>query len=350
MRGPRHRLVVVTLLVAAVVPTAARAHQQGVSYSDVTVADGRVRYDLTISNHDLQEIDADRDGAISESEVLAQYATLRRHFEHALVVQAGDTPCPLTLQDFLIDPTGAVTFRLRGPCPDGAPLRIAFQLLAMSAAPGYDLAKIAFRGAITQYVFTREDTTLVIAGGDESPMLSGRRLVVLGATRVVTGYEHVLFVLALLLVGGGLRGTASVVAAWSVAYNVTLALATFEVLVPPARLVEAAVAMSLAWIALENILFDPRGGRWRTALLLGLVHGFALASVLRMTPSLGHPVESFAWFSCGVELGLVAMVVLVYPVIAAIQGTQRRRVLVTAASSVILVVALWRLVERAFLA
>ena len=75
----------------------------------------------------------------SDAEVIAQYAALRKRFERALVVQAGATPCPLTLQDFGQDPSGGVTFRLRGPCGDDPPLRVAFQLLAVTAAPGYDL-------------------------------------------------------------------------------------------------------------------------------------------------------------------------------------------------------------------
>src|SRR6185295_12015914 len=67
-----------------------QAHQQGVTYSDVAVADGRVRYDLTIPYHDMPELDVDRDGALEDAEVVAQYPRLRRQLERAIVVQAGD--------------------------------------------------------------------------------------------------------------------------------------------------------------------------------------------------------------------------------------------------------------------
>lgn len=348
-RGPR--LVAALLCLSALGSTAAYAHQQGISYSDVAVADGRVRYDLTLSSHDLQEIDIDHDGNISENEVLAQYPALRRHFEHALVVQAGDEPCPLTLQDFLLDPSGTVTFRLRGPCGDGAPLRIAFQLLALSTAPGYDFAKIAFRGAFTQKVFTREDTTVVIGAADESPAAMLRRFLVLGLTDVATSYEHVLFLIALLVIGGGIRSMVGVLAAWTVAFSVTLILSALEIVVPPTRLIEAAIALSIVWVALENVLFDPSPGRWRLAFLLGLVHGFGFAAVLREVPlPPQHVATSLAAFIGGLGLGQLGIVAVAFPAIAMAQRVPRRRVVVATASCAILLVALWRLIERAFLA
>ncbi len=340
--------IALAALQTLVLASPAVAHQQGVSYSDVTVADGRVRYDLTISNHDLQDLDADRDGAISADEVLAQYAALRRRLEHAIVVRAGEAVCPLALQDFLLDPSGAVTFRLRAPCPDEVPLRIAFQLLEMSAAPGYDLAKVTFRGTLTEHVFTRDDTTMEITGGEGLAAVV-RRFFTLGVEHIATGYDHVLFLLALLLIGGGLRGLVGVVSAFTVAHSITLALATLDLVALPTRLVESAIALSIAWVALENVLFDRSHGRWRITFLFGLVHGFGFASILRgmQLPSESLLASLFA-FNLGVESGQVLIVVLAYPAIVAIQRTPRRRVIVATVSSLILTLALYWFIERAF--
>src|SRR5689334_20866150 len=112
-----HVAPVIAIMLIGLAAPAADAHQQGVSYSDVAVENGRVRYDLTLSTHDLTDVDTDQDGVISDAEVIAHYPALRRRFEHALGVQAGATPCPLTLQDYVQDPVnGGITFRLRGPC------------------------------------------------------------------------------------------------------------------------------------------------------------------------------------------------------------------------------------------
>jgi hypothetical protein len=338
------------LLLALFTTRPVAAHQQGVSYSDVSVADGRVRYDLTLSSHDLQELDVDRDGAISNDEVIAQYPALRRHFEHAVVVQAGDTPCPLTLQDFVQDPTGGVTFRLRGPCSDATPLRIAFQLLSNTGASGYNLAKIRVRGTLTEHVFTREDTIVVITSG-EGLLATAQRFFLLGVEHIATGYDHILFLLALLLIGGGLRALVGVVTAFTLAHSITLALATLDLVALPSRLVESLIALSIAWVALENVLFDRSHGRWRITFLFGLVHGFGFAFILRgmHLPPQGLAMSLVA-FNLGVEAGQIVVVLLAYPVIAAIQRAPRRRVIVATASSAILTVALYWFVERAFLA
>jgi hypothetical protein len=347
----RIAVAAVLLAVATLRVAPAGAHQQGVSYSDVAVEDGRARYDLTLSSHDLQDLDVDHDGVISDNEVLAQYPALRRHFEHAVVLVAGDTLCALTLQDFVSDPTGLVTFRLRGPCPDGTPLRIAFQLLATSGNPGYNLAKIRFHGSVTEHVFTRDDTTLVILPTTEGPAATARRFFLFGVERVASGYEHILFLLALLLIGGGVRTLVGVVVAFSVAHRITLALATLEVVALPIRLVESAIALSIAWAALENVLFDRSHGRWRIAFLFGLVHGFGLASILRgMHPPSQAMTTSLVAFNLGVEAGQIVVVLLAYPVIAAIQRAPRRRAIIATASSVIVTLALYWFLERAFLA
>lgn len=344
------RALLVILAAGVLAPRLAAAHQQGVSYSDVTVADGRARYDLTIAYHDLAELDVDRDGSVSDAEVVAEYGALRRRFEHAVVVQAGETPCPLTLQDFVQDPSGAVMFRLRGPCPDEPPLRVAFQLLAISGAPGYNLAKIKCRGAITEHVFTRDDTTVEIASAEGIGTIM-RRFFLLGVEHIATGYDHILFLLALLLVGGGLRALIGVVTAFTLAHSITLGLATLDVVMLPTRLVESAIALSIAWVALENVLFDRRHGRWRITFVFGLVHGFGFASILRMMhlPPQGLAASLVA-FNLGVEAGQLVVVVLAYPVIAAIQRAPRRRQIVATASTVILTLALYWFVERAFLA
>jgi hypothetical protein len=344
--APRARRAGVLVAALLLVPCVVAAHQQGVSYSDISVEGGRLRYDLNISNHDLPDMDADRDGAISDEEVLAQYPALRRRFAEALLVEAGGVRCPLELQDFMVDPAGSVTFRLRGSCGEGTPLRIGYGLLAMSGAPGYNLAKIRYRGALEEHVFTRNDTEVTIgAAAGLAPTF--RRFFLLGVEHIATGYDHILFLLALLLVGGGLRALVGIVTAFTIAHSVTLALAVLEIVTLPSRLVESAIALSIAWVALENLVFDRTDGRWRITFVFGLVHGFGFASILRAMhlPAQGLAISLLA-FNLGVEAGQLMVVLVSYPLITAIQRTPRRRMIVSAASTAILTVALYWFIER----
>lgn len=327
----------------------AQAHQQGVSYSDIEVGDGRVRYDLVLSIHDLPaDVDVDGDGALTDDEVLHQYPQLRRIFERALVVEAGGAACPLQLQDFSIEPNESIVFRLRGPCSAATPVRVVVRLLMLTTVDGYNLVKIRAGSVFEEHIFTRvaSEVTIGSAAGLGSTF---RRFFVLGVEHIATGYDHILFLLALLLVGGGLRSLVAIVTAFTVAHSVTLSLAVLDVVQLPVRLVESAIALSIVWVALENLCIDQARGRWRISFAFGLMHGFGFASILRgMHLAREGLIASLLAFNLGVEAGQLAVVLLSYPLVVLIQRSPHRRLLVGIASGAILVLALFWFMQRAF--
>jgi hypothetical protein len=80
------------------------------------------------------------------------------------------------------------------------------------------------------------------------------RFLALGIEHIFTGYDHIAFLLGLLLLGGGLRPLVAVVSSFTLAHSVTLALAATGVLAPPARLVEPLIAVTIVVVAVENLL------------------------------------------------------------------------------------------------
>lgn len=339
------------LAVLAVVVLAtgtAWGHQQGVSYSDVEFAEGVVRYDLALSTHDIGA-DDDGDGVLTHEEVLANYSRLRQLFERAVTVEAGGTICPLSLQDFSIEPNETIVFRLRGACREATPVRVVVRLLMLTRLNGYNLAKIRVGQTYEEHIFTRERGEAVVGSAAGGLAATFRRFFVLGVEHIATGYDHVLFLLALLLVGGGFRSLLAIVTAFTVAHSVTLTLAVLDVVQLPPRLVESVIALSIAWVALENLLIDDARGRWRITFGFGLMHGFGFAAILRAMhlPREGL-VASLLAFNLGVEFGQLAIVLAAYPVMAVIQRSARRRLVIVLASGVILVLALTWFAERAF--
>lgn len=127
-----------------------------------------------------------------------------------------------------------------------------------------------------------------------------------GTHHIFIGPDHVLFIVGLLLLGGGMGRLLKIVTAFTVAHSITLALASLGILNPSSRIVEPAIALSIAYVGAEN-LFAARSGRDVRALIafgFGFVHGFGFASVLR---DLGLPREALGWalfsFNGGVEVG-----------------------------------------------
>jgi hypothetical protein len=147
-----------------------------------------------------------------------------------------------------------------------------------------------------------------------------RDYLVLGIEHIFTGYDHLAFLFGLLAVAGfdklrsGLRYVLGVVTAFTVAHSLTLISAGLGWFRLPSSYVEPAIALSIAYVAVENLLVAQPRHRWLETFGFGLVHGFGFASVLR---DIGLPprglVLSLLSFNVGVEAGQLAVVSLVAP-------------------------------------
>jgi hydrogenase/urease accessory protein HupE len=157
-------------------------------------------------------------------------------------------------------------------------------------------------------------TTEFVSGRRQSRWDVLRRFVLSGIEHIAIGPDHVLFLIGLLLVGGGVWPLVKIVTAFTLAHSVTLSLAALDLVTPPARLVEPAIALSISYVGVDNLLRRPDAPDRRAwiALVFGLVHGFGFASVLREMELPGHLLGwSLFAFNLGVEIGQLAIVVVV---------------------------------------
>lgn len=169
--------------------------------------------------------------------------------------------------------------------------------------------------------------TLRGGGGDMNPNTSSSNgamtflgFLRLGIEHIWTGYDHLLFLLALLIVCRSYRSTLAIVTCFTLAHSLTLALATFNLVSIPSRWVEAAIAGSIVFVGVENLIRGGREpkGRWAITFGFGLIHGFGFASVLRDlgvgATSNGVAVPLFA-FNLGVEVGQIVVAAIALPIL-----------------------------------
>lgn len=134
---------------------------------------------------------------------------------------------------------------------------------------------------------------------------------------VPKGLDHILFMLGLFFFSGGWRPLLIQVTGFTIAHSVTLALSVYGVLQVPPSLVEPLIALSIVYVALDN-LFDRPLVRWRltVVVLFGLLHGLGFASVLS---GLGLPEEQFlsslVLFNVGVELGQLSVLFVAFLIV-----------------------------------
>lgn len=139
------------------------------------------------------------------------------------------------------------------------------------------------------------------------------KVVGLGFTHILPGgLDHVLFVCGLFLLAGGTRSLLWQISAFTVAHSVTLALAALGVVAVPAAIVEPLIALSIAYVAIENLMSTSLS-RWRLAVVFtfGLLHGLGFASALRDLGVSGADLPvTLVGFNVGVELGQIAVVMI----------------------------------------
>jgi hypothetical protein len=213
------------------------------------------------------------------------------------------------------------------------------------------------------------------ASPDSAPASSFAGFVREGVHHILIGYDHILFLLSLLLPAVWLRSTATdprtgvtrtrwvpsddlklaltnvlkVVTAFTVAHSITLALSVLDIVDPPSRWVESIIAASVVLAALNNIWPLVSEARWKLTFVFGLVHGFGFASALKDAGlAKGALVGPLVGFNVGVEIGQLCIVAVVLPLAWSLRGTRAYRGAFAAGSVAIAGVAgLW-LVQRAF--
>jgi hypothetical protein len=146
-----------------------------------------------------------------------------------------------------------------------------------------------------------------------------KQFVLLGVEHIGTGYDHLLFLFALLVVTRSFRSALVVITAFTLAHSITLAVATFNLVQLPARYTEPLIAATIVYVGVENLVRrgDPHG-RWMLTFAFGLIHGFGFASVLRdmgVGARAGGVAMPLFSFNLGVELGQIAVAAIVLPIL-----------------------------------
>jgi hydrogenase/urease accessory protein HupE len=146
-----------------------------------------------------------------------------------------------------------------------------------------------------------------------------KQYLILGFTHILPkGLDHILFVLGLFLLATTIRPLLAQVTAFTVAHSITLALTMYGVVSLPSRIVEPAIALSIAYVAVENVISTKlRASRVAIVFCFGLLHGMGFAGVLR---ELGLPrrefVPALVAFNAGVEMGQLTVIGIAFLAVA----------------------------------
>jgi hydrogenase/urease accessory protein HupE len=233
---------------------------------------------------------------------------------------------------------------LRFTCGHVGRVTVDMTGLMAALAPGHRHLGKALSSTGEQAILTSSSSPAFSFGVEASPTA----YLWIGVLHIWGGIDHLVFLLALILVGGRLRSLVAVVTAFTISHSITLAIAVLGLWTPPSDIVEPLIAASIAWVGIENFFVTDAERRWRITAPFGLIHGFGFAGALADVgiPAGREPLVLFL-FNLGVELGQLAVLLAVLP---GVQWARARGVLSTSAvrwlSAGIVLLAGWWFFER----
>jgi hydrogenase/urease accessory protein HupE len=354
----RRALVLAAAVLLALWPRLAFAHPVPFSFLDLRLSDGRIDATLVVHIFDaahelgIEPVEKLLDPAVAS----AQAARLAAILGARLTVVAGDTtlaPSAWSAPEILSERQSwkfTFTYSLSRP-----PATIGVRGALFPYDPQHQtFINVYDQGALAlqAIVDARHPSCEYFTGTTPGIVAVIRRFVPAGIHHILIGPDHLLFLIGLLLLGGSARRLLLVVTAFTVAHSLTLSLAVLNIVSPPSRLIEPAIALSIVYVGVDNLM--SRAGRDVRAWIagaFGLIHGFGFASVLR---EMNLPRRALGWsllsFNVGVELGQLAVVVVAASAIAVVRSRNERagRRLVTVGSTVVMAAGAYWFIERVF--
>jgi hypothetical protein len=350
----------------------AQAHKPSDSYLALSVQSETVtgQWDIAVRDLDFAiGLDADGNGEVNWGEIKAKHKDIAAYARARLAIAGDGAQCPATVTEQLIDnhSDGAyAVLRFAAACPARSEnLQVTYRLFFDIDPQHKGLLRLQVGRQTRTAIFSPQSARRVFKLAAPRRWKQFLDYLAAGVDHIWKGYDHILFLLSLLLPavvvrarhrwqpGDGLRAACidvlKIVTGFTVAHSITLSLATLEIVSLPARISESAIAVSVVLAALNNIFPIIRGTRWVVAFCFGLIHGFGFASVLT---DLGLPKGALAvalvGFNLGVEAGQIVIVGAFLPLAYFLRRTWLYRgiVLLGGSSAIALVAGLW-FVERA---
>ena len=311
----RYRDSLASLLLVLLVTPSVNAHPPGISGIElVEKANGSFELLLTLSRFDaeiLSPMDADRDGRISAMELDDARADLEALPAKMIKLSIDGSVLEGTCNNVSADDKDNVLLVVSYPAAGGEHITLVSSIFDHLPGGHRQLVDLSTRNQ-DQPLPT---VTLTERGRVFDSKIPGDPLafLFLGIEHILTGYDHLLFLFALLIIGIGFRDAALVITSFTIAHSITLVLATYDVVRLSPEIVEPLIALSIVYVGIENILKKEARYRWALTFLFGLIHGLGFASILR---DLGvGDTWSVLLFNLGVEVGQLAIACLVLPVI-----------------------------------
>ena len=267
-------------------------HDPGLSTATVKLLPGRLAAEATFARADIEALiplDVNHDGKVSSQEWQNARPILEPLLRDTLVVRGNDGTTGMTEVRLQLDEND--NFHVAGNVrAEGAKLTLESPLLKqLPRGHRQFISVLSSQGTpVGEALLTAENHALEVNAGIAEERRHFQNAATfggfffMGVEHILTGYDHVIFLFGLLIAMSQFRATLWVITCFTLAHSATLVLAAFDVVRIPPHIVEPLIAATIIYVGVENLLrLDNATGRWRLALIFGLVHGLGFATDLK---------------------------------------------------------------------
>ncbi|MBE9031565.1 HupE/UreJ family protein [filamentous cyanobacterium LEGE 11480] len=345
-----------TLLLIVYSGAGADAHWADSAVGEITITQKSAEFVLTLPSALLDVADDNRDGQITADEIQQNQAVLTNLLNDRVQLtdqtELGQLEQIALRQSAPANPTHttiALTYRWKTPIEA---LQATYKLFLPDAPNARCVVTISHQGNTQSVIFSPLSPTASLI---KSPILQqAKSFMLLGIEHILTGYDHILFIVSLLLMAGSLSQISVLIMAFTIGHSITLALAVLNVVSLPSQLVESLIALSIVYVAVEAMRRKSMRYRWLTIFGLGMIHGLGFAGILQDLAIIGQRLGITLFsFNLGLEVGQILIIIIGLTVISACQRIRcnqgwRLNLLRTIAAGIAITGSTW-FMQRAFL-
>lgn len=342
-------------------PTNTSAHALSASFGQLVIEEEQITYSFSIDDLSILEniqLDTNHDSSLSQEEVELGKGSIIEWMGQNLTIQIDGLAQRPIVGEMISEERNdqkVVTTTLTYPISSSNKLVTLvdhFYQDSQNKTTYTQLLTIEQNGNFSEKILKGDNRTmeldLSIEGGKASDT-SWWEFFVLGVEHIITGYDHLLFLFALLLARQSFKDLIKVVTAFTVAHSITLTLGYLEIITLPSLFVESVIALSIVYVAVENILRKEVKKRYILTFMFGLIHGLGFAGLLaEMTIPKNHLALSLLSFNLGIEVIQVALVALLIPLLTKLQKMKFYPKTLRYGSMVIILIGGYWVIERVF--
>jgi hydrogenase/urease accessory protein HupE len=381
-------ILAIIIMLSTLFPSLAHAHAYSASYTNIKMNQDKTEFVFSIDTLSIieliEDIDKNKNNELEKSEVKEKNHDLEELVHHHLTLDLNNRQQEPTLEKMVLEKKedkNFITYHLTFPAfAAGDTLSLNDGLYVNDPATNYvNLISFEFAGTTGQAILQGKERTWTIllaeaqeeqpqdgqiAQPEESPEQQGQSEAApqvetsnsswfsffkLGMLHILTGYDHLLFLLTLLLRKQTFKQYAAIITSFTIAHSITISLAVLGVITLPSRFVEAVIAFSIVYVALENIFRKEIRHRWGLTFIFGLIHGLGFANILKeMNIPKGDLAVALVNFNIGIEVVQLALVLLVLPLLTYMFKLKSSKMIIRIGSIIVAALGAFWLIERLF--